>query len=162
MLKERTLTLLGLLHHINIQLQNVRPTCHSSGLSGESQQSREGFLQLLQGLLMETQAVTQGRAAHRLPGTPSKSLFSAQVCKPGALRLCGGKDSHAQAMALAGPGLGWQHRGQGPGSSPPALPLQACPRAAPLPTEGRAISLDDNYRVKCQPHSQQHHYPLAN
>lgn len=46
--------------------------------------------------------------------------------------------------------------------------LQACPflslvpRHLQLPAAGRDIRLDDNYRVKCQPHSQEHHYPLAN
>lgn len=115
---------------------------------------------------METQAVNQGRAAHRLPGTPSQiPLFQLRYVNPGwALRLCGDKDSHAQAMAPA-PRFGVAAQGtraHGPGSIPPALPFQACPRAPPLPTVGRASSLDDNYRVKCQPHSQEHHYPLAN
>lgn len=40
--------------------------------------------------------------------------------------------------------------------------LSLVPRHLQLPTARRAVRLDDNYRVKCQPHSQEHHYPLAN
>jgi len=40
--------------------------------------------------------------------------------------------------------------------------LSLVPRHLQLPTPGCDIRLDDNYRVKCQPHSQEHHYPLAN
>lgn len=36
------------------------------------------------------------------------------------------------------------------------------PRHLQLPASGCDIRLDDNYRGKCQPHSQEHCYPLAN
>lgn len=40
--------------------------------------------------------------------------------------------------------------------------LSLVPRHLQLPTAGCDTGLDDNYRVKCQSHSQEHHYPLAN
>lgn len=86
----------------------------------------------------------QGRAAHRLPGSwnaQQNSSFSVQIYKPE-----GGKGGRPW------PGLPQL-------SITPALPF---PRHPPLPTAGSGISLADNYRVKCQPHSQEHHYPLAN
>lgn len=124
--------------------------------------------------------VNQGRAAHRLPGSwraHQNSPFSAHIYELGGGEwgcvwgraampkpcLCysswGGSSSRGHAST--------GHtcpcpRGQ-PGGITPDLPFHGLvPRHPPLPTAGRDTSPDDNYRVKCQPCSQEHHYPLAN
>lgn len=187
LLKEMRLIFWGLMQHVSLQTQRVTASGYSLRLHDESQQGRRWLLQLFCCLLDGDagpvdlcKGCLQASGQMEVPEKMTKFLFQlrhinlgvenedmsgeSQTCRSRG-RLSVPLRSGMAAAATALPA----HPAHGGGSEGSMGPLlQAClflslvPRHLQLPTAGCDIRLDDNYRVKCQLHSQEHHYPLAN